>query len=50
MITISRFNGTNSAHWATQMALLLEQKQLYGMIKGSDNKPEEPVVNMTTTE
>jgi len=32
------------------MALLLEQKQVYGIIKGYDEKPEEPAANATATE
>jgi len=31
------------------MALLLEQKQVYGIIKGYDDKPEEPAANTTAT-
>ena len=50
MITIPTFNGTNYAQWATEMALLLEQKQVYGIIKGYDDKPEEPAANATATE
>src|SRR5882757_10372132 len=49
-ITSTKFNGTNYAHWATEMGLLLEQKQVYGIIKGYDNKQEEPVANATATE
>jgi len=49
-ITISKFNGTNNAQLATEMALLLEQKQVYGIIKGYDDKPEEPAANATATE
>jgi hypothetical protein len=49
-ITITKFNGTNYAQWATEMALLLEQKQVYGIIKGYDHKPEEPAANATGTE
>jgi len=49
-ITITKFNGTNYAQWATEMALLLEQKQVYGIIKGYDDKPEEPAANATATE
>jgi len=49
-ITITKFNGTNYAQWATEMALLLQQKQVYGIIKGYDNKQEEPVANATATE
>jgi len=32
------------------MALLLEQKQVYGIIKGYNDKPEEPAANATATE
>jgi len=49
-ITITKFNGTNYAQWATEMALLLEQKQVYGIITGYDDKPEEPAANATATE
>jgi hypothetical protein len=49
-ITITKFNSTNYAQWATEMALLLEQKQVYGIIKGYDDKPEEPAANATATE
>jgi hypothetical protein len=31
------------------MALLLEQKQLSGIIKSNDDKPEEPAANETAT-
>jgi len=49
-ITIAKFNGTNYAQWATDMALLLEQKQVYGIIKGYDEMPEEPAANATAPE
>jgi hypothetical protein len=49
-ITITKFNGTNYAQWATEMALLLEQKPVYGIIKGYEDKPEEPAANATATE
>jgi len=49
-ITIPNFECTKYAHWATVMALLLEQKQVYGIMKGYNDKPEEPEVNVTTTE
>jgi len=32
------------------MALLLEQKEVYGIINGYDDKPEEPAANATATE
>jgi hypothetical protein len=50
MITITRFNGTNYTQWAAEMALHLEQNQVYGIIKGYDNKPDEQAANATTTE
>jgi len=43
-------NGMNYAQWATEMALLLEQKQVYGISKGYDDKPEEPAAITTATE
>jgi len=49
-ITITEFNGTNNAQWATEMALLFEQKQVYGIINGYSDKPEEPAANATATE
>jgi len=49
-ITITKFNGTNYGQWGTEMALLLEQKQVYGIIKGYDDKLEEPAANATATE
>jgi hypothetical protein len=49
-ITITKFNGTNYAQCATEMALHLEQKQVYGIINGYDDKPEEPAANATATE
>jgi len=32
------------------MAILSEQKQIYGIIKGYDNQPEEPAANATAIE
>jgi hypothetical protein len=49
-ITITKFNGTNYAPWATKMALHLEQKQVNGIINGYDDKREEPAANVTGTE
>ena len=49
-ITITKFDCTNYTQWATEMALLLEQKQMYCIIKGYDDKPEEPPANETATE
>jgi len=47
---MTKFIGTNYAQWAAEMALLLEQKQVYGIIKGYHDKPEEPAANTTTME
>ena len=49
-ITIIKFNGVNYAQWATEMALLPEQNQVYGIITGYNDKPEEPAGNATATE
>jgi len=49
-ITFTKFSGTNYAQWATEMALLLKLKQVYGIIKGYDDKPEQPAANATATE
>ena len=49
-ITITKFNCTNNAKWATEMALLLVQKQVYSIIKEFDAKPEEPATKATATE
>jgi len=49
-ITITKFNGTNYAQWAMEMALHLEQKQVYGIIKGYNDKPEEPAAKATAIE
>jgi len=49
-ITITKFNRTNYVQWATEMALHLEQKEVYGIIKGHDDKLGEPAANATATE
>jgi len=49
-ITITKFNGTFYAQSAIEMALLLEQKTVYGIIKGYDDKPAEPAANATARE
>jgi len=49
-ITITKFHWMNYAQWATEMALLLEQKQVYGIIKGYDQNLEDPAANTTATE
>jgi hypothetical protein len=49
-IIITKVNSTNYAQWAIKMALYLEQKQLCGIIKEYDDKPEESARNATATE
>jgi hypothetical protein len=49
-ITITRSNGRNYAQWVTEMALLLEQKEVYGIMEEYDDKPEEPGANVSATE
>jgi hypothetical protein len=49
-MTITKLNGTNYAQWATEMALLLDQKQAYAIIKGYDDKTEEAAANVTATD
>jgi hypothetical protein len=49
-ITITKFNEMNDAQWATEMALHLELKQVYGIIKGYASKPEKPTTKATTTD
>jgi hypothetical protein len=49
MIVISMFNVTNQAHWATMLALLLQQNRVDCNVKGYDDKLEQPAANATTT-
>jgi hypothetical protein len=49
-ITNTKFNGMNYAQGAAERALLLEQKEVYGIIKRYDDKPEEPAANVPATE
>jgi hypothetical protein len=49
-ITITKFHGSKYAQCATEMALLLEKKQVYGINTGYNDKLEEPEAHATTTE
>jgi hypothetical protein len=40
-ISIGRFNGSNAKQWSGEMAVLLEQKQVYGIVMGEDERPED---------
>jgi len=37
------FNGSNYKQWSGEMALLLEQKQVYGIVTVEDEWPEDAV-------
>jgi len=50
MIIITKFNGMNNAQWATKIALLLDLKQVCGIIKGNNDKLEKPAANATASE
>jgi len=50
-IWIMKFNGFNYTQWSGEMALLLKRKQVYHVVMGEDELPEDPVkLNETTTE
>jgi len=49
-IAITKFKDTNHAPWATMIALLLEQKQVYGIYQEYDDKLEVPAAKVTATE
>jgi len=46
-ISIAKFNGSNYKQWSGEMALLLEQKQVYGIVTGEDERPEDPAEDAT---
>ena len=49
-ISIAKFNGSNYKQWSGEMALLLEQKQVYGIVTGEDERPEDPAEDATAAE
>jgi hypothetical protein len=49
-ITITKCNCTNCANWATEMALLLRQKPVNGIIKEFNDKSEGPAANTPALE
>ena len=49
-ITIAKFNGSNYKQWSGEMALLLEQKVVWGVIEGYDTKPPTPATDAAVTE
>ena len=49
-ITIPLFNGSNYKQWSTGMALLLEQKKVWGIILGTKYKPVVPETDATAAQ
>jgi acyl-CoA reductase-like NAD-dependent aldehyde dehydrogenase len=48
-ISIAKFNRSNYKQWSGEMALLLEQKQVYGIVTGEDERPEDLAEQDATT-
>ena len=48
-ITIPMFNGSNYKQWSTGMALLLEQKRVWGIIIRTKYKPTVPDTDATAS-
>jgi len=46
----AKFNGWNHKQWSGEMALLLEQKQVYGIVIGEDERPNNLAKDVTTAE
>ena len=40
-ILIAKLNGSNQKQWSREKALLLEQKQVYGIVMGEDERPKD---------
>jgi len=49
-ISIGKFNGLNYKQRTGEMVLLLEQKQVYGIVTGEDEQPEAPADNAAAAE
>jgi hypothetical protein len=43
----TKVRGTNTSQWAIELTSLHDQMQVYGIIKGLNNKLDEPPLNMT---
>jgi hypothetical protein len=41
-ISIAKFNRSDYKQWSVEMALLLEQERVYGIVTGKDERPEGP--------
>ena len=49
-ISIAKFNGSNYKQWSGEMALLLEQKKVYHIVTGDDERPADPAEKATAAE
>jgi len=49
-ISIAKFNQSNYKQWSREVALLLEQKQVYGIVAGEDEQPDDPAEDATAAE
>jgi len=47
MITINKFDRRNYAQCATEMAIHIAKKPVYGIIKEYNDKPDEPEAHVT---
>jgi len=47
-ISIAQFNGSNFKQWSGEIALLFQQKQVYGVAMGEDERPEDPAEQNAT--
>jgi hypothetical protein len=48
-VSIAKFNRSNYKQWPVEMALLMDQKQVYGIVTEEDERPEDPVEQEATT-
>jgi hypothetical protein len=49
-ILIGKLKGSNCMQWSGEMALLLEPKQVYGIVMGEDERPEDLAEDATAME
>jgi len=47
-ISIAMFNESNYKQWSEEMALVLEHKQVYGIVSGNDEWPPDPAEQVPT--
>jgi len=50
LLTITMFTGMNWTQWASKIALLLEQKQMSGLIQEYNDLQQEPAAKVAATE